>query len=105
MKLIETLHRRRLFAIFFTLLLLLASCIQRNKYLDSYVIEVDDKKGLIDSIGNVIVKPRFIEITPIMKNGYATAIIDTIITQRFVNNILWVKYNDIIKFKYLYVNG
>lgn len=57
MKLIETLHRRRLFAIFFTLLLLLASCIQRNKYLDSYVIEVDDKKGLIDSIGNVIVKP------------------------------------------------
>lgn len=105
MKLIETLHRRRLFAIFFTLLLLLASCIQRNKYLDSYVIEVDDKKGLIDSIGNVIVKPRFIEITPIMKNGYATAIIDTIMTQRCDTTILGVKSNDVIKVKYGYVNG
>ena len=55
-QLIEILRIKNLFAIF--LLLLLASCTQRNKFQDSYVIEVDGKKGLIDSLGNVIVEPR-----------------------------------------------
>lgn len=99
-------HRiKSLFAIFFTLLLLLASCTQRNKYQDSYIIEVDGKKGLIDSIGNVIVEPRFVEITPITKNGYATAIIDTLITNRCDSTILGINTYDVIKVKYGYVNG
>lgn len=99
-------HRiKSLFAICFTLLLLLASCTQRNKYQDSYIIEVDGKKGLIDSIGNVIVEPRFVEITPITKNGYATAIIDTLITNRCDSTILGINTYDVIKVKYGYVNG
>lgn len=104
-QLIETLHRKDLFVIFFTLLLLLASCTQRNKYQDSYVIEVGGKKGLIDSIGNVIVEPRFVEITPITKNGYATAIIDTLITHRCDSTIFGVNTYDVIKVKYGYING
>lgn len=87
-QLIESLDIKNLFAIFVSLLLLLASCTQRNKFQDSYVIEVDGKKGLIDSLGNVIVEPRFVEITPIMRNGYATVIIDTIMTHRCDSTIL-----------------
>lgn len=101
-QLIEILRIKNLFAIF--LLLLLASCTQRNKFQDSYVIEVDGKKGLIDSLGNVIVEPRFVEITPIMRNGYATVIIDTIMTQRCDTTILSNTY-EILKVKYGYVNG
>lgn len=103
-QLIEFLHIKNLFAIFFTLLLLLASCTQRNKFQDSYIIEVDGKKGLIDSLGNVIVEPRFVEITPIMRNGYATVIIDTIMTHRCDTTILSNTY-EVIKVKYGYVNG
>lgn len=103
-QLIESLRIKSLFAIFFTLLLLLASCTQRNKFQDSYVIEVNGKKGLIDSLGNVIVKPRFVEITPIMRNGYATVIIDTIMTHRCDTTILSNTY-EVIKVKYGYVNG
>ena len=101
----ESLRIKSLFAIFFTLLLLLASCTQRNKYQDSYIIEVDGKKGLIDSIGNVIVEPRFVEITPITKNGYATAIIDTLMANRCDSTILGINTYDVIKVKYGYVNG
>ena len=104
-QLIESLCIKNLFAIFFTLLLLLASCTQRNKFQDSYVIEVDGKKGLIDSLGNVIVEPRFVEITPIMRNGYATVIIDTIMTHRCDSTILGNTYYEVIKVKYGYVNG
>ena len=104
-QLIETLQRRSLFTIFFILLLLLVSCTQKNKYQDSYVIEVDGNKGLIDSLGNVIVEPRFVEITPIMRNGYATVIIDTIMTHRCDSTILGVNAYDVIKIKYGYVNG
>ena len=57
-QLIRTLHKRSLFTTFFILLLLLASCTQRNKYQDSYVIEVEGKKDLIDSLGDVIAKPK-----------------------------------------------
>ena len=103
-QLIEFLHIKINFAIFFTLLLLLVSCTQKNKYQDSYVIEVDGKKGLIDSLGNVIVEPRFVEITPIMRNGYATVIIDTIMTHRCDSTILSNTY-EVIKVKYGYVNG
>lgn len=99
-------HRiKSLFAIFFTLLLLLASCTQRNKYQDSYIIEVDGKKGLIDSIGNVIVEPRFVEITPIMRNGYATVIIDTIMSQKSDSTMFGVNVYDVIKVKYGYINS
>lgn len=104
-QLIESLCIKNLFAIFFTLLLLLVSCTQRNKFQDSYVIEVDGKKGLIDSLGNVIVEPRFVEITPIMRNGYATVIIDTIMTHRCDSTILGNTYYEVIKVKYGYVNG
>lgn len=105
-QLIDSLRIKSLFTIFFTLLLLfLASCTQRNKYQDSYVIEVDGKKGLIDSLGNVIVEPRFVEITPIMKNGYATVIIDTIMMHRCDSTILGINAYDVIKVKYGYVNG
>ena len=103
-QLIESLRIKNLFAIFFTLLLLLASCTQRNKFQDSYVIEVDGKKGLIDSLGNVIVEPRFVEITPIMRNGYATVVIDTIMMHRCDTTILSNTY-EVIKVKYGYVNG
>lgn len=103
-QLIESLDIKNLFAIFVSLLLLLASCTQRNKFQDSYVIEVDGKKGLIDSLGNVIVEPRFVEITPIMRNGYATVIIDTIMTHRCDSTILSNTY-EVIKVKYGYVNG
>ena len=104
-QLIESLDIKNLFAIFVSLLLLLASCTQRNKFQDSYVIEVDGKKGLIDSLGNVIVEPRFVEITPIMRNGYATVIIDTIMTHRCDSTILGNTYYEVIKVKYGYVNG
>ena len=104
-QLIETLSIKILFLLLFTVFFLLVSCTQRNKYQDSYVIEVAGKKGLIDSLGNVIVEPRFVEITPITKNGYATVIIDTLMMHRCDSTILGFNAYKVIKVKYGYING
>lgn len=105
-QLTKKLHNNILFtSIFFTALLLLANCTPKDKYQDSYVIEVDGKKGLIDSLGNVIVKPRFVDITPIRRDGYATVIIDTIMMHKRDSTIQGVKTYDVIKVKYGYVNS
>lgn len=96
---------RKLLTGLFALLFVLMSCTNSSKYQDSYVIEVDGKKGLIDSLGNVIVQPRFIDITPILKDGYATAIIDTLIAQKTDTTILGLVNKTIIKVKYGYINS
>ena len=96
---------RKLLTGLFALLFVLMSCTNSSKYQDSYVIAVDGKKGLIDSLGNVIVQPRFIDITPILKDGYATAIIDTLIAQKTDTTILGLVKKTIIKVKYGYINS
>ena len=101
----ESLSRKIMYILLIIVLLLEFSCTKRSKYQDSYVIEVGGKKGLIDSLGKVIVEPRFIEITPITRNGYATVIIDTIMTYRCDSTILGRNTYNVIKVKYGYVNG
>ena len=101
----ESLSRKIMYILLIIVLLLEFSCTKRSKYQDSYVIEVGGKKGLIDSLGKVIVEPRFIEITPITRNGYATVIIDTIMTYRCDSTILGRNTYNVIKVKYGYVNS
>lgn len=103
-QIIATLNRRFIFSILLALFLL-PSCTQRSRYQDSYIIEVDGKKGLIDSVGNVIVEPRFVEITPILRNGFATVIIDTLMKRRCDSTIFGVKTYDVIQVKYGYINS
>lgn len=50
------------------------------EYLDSYVIIKNGRFGLIDSVGNEIINPRFLYVEPIKNDGVALAVIDTIIT-------------------------
>lgn len=72
----NVINRAFLILVLFTLM----ACERKPAYVDSYVIEKDGMFGLIDSIGNEIVTPRFLSIEPIQKDGIALAIIDTIYT-------------------------
>lgn len=58
------------------------------KYVDSYVITKNNLSGLINASGDKIVKPRFIYIEPIRKDGVALAVIDTM----YLNSTLNIKY-------------
>lgn len=40
----------------------LISCDNRIKYIDSYVIEKNGKYGLIDSLGNEILPPAYLQV-------------------------------------------
>ena len=85
--------------------LLLSSCRQRNKYIDSYIIEKEGKYGLIDSLGNEIVPPSYIHIGRITKSGLAIVIIDTIVSHNNEVGILSIlQPMDTLKVKYSYIN-
>lgn len=84
----------------------LFSC-NHNHPIDSYVIEVEGKYGLIDSVGNEIVTPNYLYVTPYSSDGVCLAVLDTIIRRGVAERIgdvelpsrdtLFVKYGYIGK--------
>ena len=86
--------------------LMLVSCRNTPEYIDSYVISKNGRYGLIDSLGNEIVSPRFLYIEPIQKSGVALAVIDTIYTSAIdtiAGNILYK--HPVLNIKYGYITG
>lgn len=58
----------------------LISCDNRIKYIDSYVIEKNGKYGLIDSLGNEILPPAYLQVRKNSNSGLAIVVLDTIIS-------------------------
>lgn len=85
--------------------LIIAACQREPSYVDSYVIKKDGLYGLIDSTGNEIVKPRFLSIEPIQKDGVALAIIDTIYTTVRDSSFLGIRDIPVLNIKYGYVTS
>lgn len=81
----------------------LSSCSKQPKYTDSYIIQKDGLYGLIDSLGNEIVSPRFLFIERIKKDGVALAILDTIYTVARDSSILGERSIPVLNIKYGYV--
>lgn len=74
--------------IFISAAFLILISFDKLKYVDSYVITKNNLSGLINASGDKIVKPRFIYIEPIRKDGVALAVIDTM----YINSTLNIKY-------------
>lgn len=91
--------------IIFIALFFLTSCRKDAKYSSSYVIVKDGSYGLIDSLGKEIVSPRFINIEPIQKDGFALAVIDTIYTSMLDSFVLESRKIPVLNIKYGYVNN
>lgn len=92
-------------ALLILVLFTLMACDRKPEYMDSYVIQKDGMFGLIDSIGNEIVAPRFLSIEPIQKDGVALAIIDTIYTSVRDSSFFGIKDFIILNIKYGYVTS
>ncbi|MCM1138243.1 MAG: WG repeat-containing protein [Muribaculum sp.] len=86
-------------------LFLLVSCQKEPQYVESYVISKDGLYGLIDKSGNEIVKPRFLNIEPIQKDGVALAVIDTIYTSVRDSSILGIRNLPVLNIKYGYITS
>lgn len=85
----------------------LISCDNRIKYIDSYVIEKNGKYGLIDSLGNEILPPAYLQVRKISNSGLAIVVLDTIIshnTEKRNTLSLLLQPHDTLKVKYSYVN-
>lgn len=85
----------------------LISCDNRIKYIDSYVIEKNGKYGLIDSLGNEILPPAYLQVRKISNSGFAIVVLDTIIshnTEKRNTLSLLLQPHDTLKVKYSYVN-
>lgn len=93
----------RIFPVLFIFVFLLSSCSKRPQYADSYIIQKDGLYGLIDSLGNEIVSPRFLFIERIKKDGVALAILDTIYTVVRDSSILGECSIPVLNIKYGYV--
>ena len=86
----------------------LISCDNRIKYIDSYVIEKNGKYGLIDSLGNEILPPNYLQVMEIGNSGLAIVVLDTIISHNtekpYKIGSLLLHFSDTFKVKYSYVN-
>ena len=85
----------------------LISCDNRIKYIDSYVIEKNGKYGLIDSLGNEILPPAYLQVRKISNSGLAIVVLDTIICHNTEKQNTWsllLQPHDTLKVKYSYVN-
>lgn len=87
------------------ILFTLIACERETAYIDSYVIEKGGVYGLIDSTGNEIVEPRFLNIEPIQKDGVALAIIDTIYTSVRDTSFLGIRNIPVLNIKYGYITA
>ncbi len=84
-------------------LIVITSC--TNRAFDTYRIEVDNRYGLIDSTGRVVVEPQYLYATPYNSSGTAVVVLDTIIRKGCVKTIYNLEYqeNDTLFIKYGYL--
>lgn len=93
------------FTAVFAVVLILTSCHKETKFVESYVIEKDGLYGLIDTTGNEIIKPRFLYIEPIQKDGVALAIIDTIYSSISDSTYSGERKIPVLNIKYGYITS
>ncbi len=94
---------RLIFSFLILTFICVVSCSKHPRYADSYVIKKNGLYGLIDSLGNEIVNPRFIFIEPIQKDGVALAILDTIYTTTLDSTFFGICHIPTLNIKYGYV--
>ena len=100
-------HIKYVCALVAILSMVLISCDDRIKYIDSYVIEKNGKYGLIDSLGNEILPPAYLQVRKINNSGLAIVVLDTIISHNNEKRNTWsllLQPHDTLKVKYSYVN-
>lgn len=100
-------HIKYVCALVAILSMVLISCDDRIKYIDSYVIEKNGKYGLIDSLGNEILPPTYLQVRKISNSGLAIVVLDTIISHNNEKRNTWsllLQPHDTLKVKYSYVN-
>lgn len=100
-------HIKYICALVAILSTVLTSCDNRIKYIDSYVIEKNGKYGLIDSLGNEILPPAYLQVREISNSGLAIVVLDTIIRHNNEKRNTWsllLQPHDTLKVKYSYVN-
>lgn len=93
-----------IFPILLIFVLWLSSCSKQPQYADSYVIQKDGLFGLIDSLGNEIISPKYLYIEPIQKDGVALAVIDTMYSMTPDSSLFGLRNIPVLNIKYGYVN-
>lgn len=92
------------------LITVLPSCKNRIENFDSYKISVDNKYGLIDSLGNVIISPQYLYITEYHQDGTCIAVLDTFVRKatefEITNDVQEVEVgDDVLYINYCFLNN
>lgn len=95
---IVTIRQMRFIAVISSVIFMMLSCdMSTPNITDSYVITEDAKFGIIDSVGNVVIQPKYLYLTNFDKEHLSVAVVDTILysckkTSLKGDKILVVKY-------------